>query len=72
MAMDKICNRNKFGYCKYKRQCQLTRYNTICENQQCTVSKCEEKKHPKECLWYRDFKRCKFSDCAYNHVKKET
>ena len=28
------------------------------------------KKTPKECLWYRDFERCKFSDCAYKHVKQ--
>ena len=49
MAMDKIYNRNKFGYCKYNRQCQLRHKNTICENQQCKVSKCEKDTQKNAC-----------------------
>ena len=28
-------------------------------------------RHPKECMWYKDFKRCIFSDCAYKLIKKK-
>ena len=27
-------------------------------------------RHPKECMWYRYFDRCKFSDCAYKLIIK--
>ena len=65
----KICTRNKFGYCKYNRQCPLKHNNNICEIEKCKISVCEMR-HPKECMWYRDFERCKFSDCAYKHIRK--
>ena len=66
-----ICQRNKFGFCKYNLQCKLTHSNDICDSQNCKVSQCK-KRHPKECLWFRDFGRCKFFKCAYKHLKKRT
>ena len=71
MAAQKLCTRNKFGYCKYNRQCQLKHNNQLCENEHCKISTCEMR-HPKECIWFRDFERCKFSNCAYKHIKKRS
>ena len=64
-----ICQRNKFGFCKYNQQCKLTHSNYICDKKNCKVSRCK-KTHPKECLLLSDFGRCKFSEWAYKHVKK--
>ena len=66
-----ICQRNKFGFCKYNIQCKLPHKNDICDIENCKVSQCE-KRHPKECIWFRDFGRCKFYKCSYKHVKKRT
>ena len=69
MADKKLCFRHKFGYCKYNRQCPLKHVDYICENPDCHVSKCDLR-HPKECIWFRDFQRCKFQSCAYKHKNK--
>ena len=39
----------------------------MCDDYKCDVSKCE-KRHPKICRFYRDYKRCKFTvGCMYKH-----
>ena len=56
----KICTRNKFGFCKYNRQCPLhnnttttqqcpTHNNDICDIEKCKILVCEMR-HPKECM----------------------
>ena len=39
----------------------------ICDKEECEVRKCL-KRHPRECSYYREFKRCKFgSYCSFVH-----
>ena len=66
-----ICQKNKFGFCKYNIQCKLKHGNDICDIDSCKVSQCE-KRHPKECYWFRRFGRCTFYKCAYKYVKQRT
>ena len=66
MADQKLCIKNQFGYCKYNRQCLLKHVDIVCENPECQISKCNLR-HPKECLWFQDYQRCKFQICAYRH-----
>ena len=66
MADQKLWLKNKFGYCKYNRQCLLEHIDIVCENPECLVSKCNLR-HPKECIWFRDYQNCKFQMCAYRH-----
>lgn len=68
MAGTRLCLRNKIGYCKFNQACHLRHNNKICENTSCDNS-CEER-HPKDCWWFREFKRCKFMYCAYRHVEQ--
>ena len=62
-----ICLHNKFGFCKHGDKCHKEHVGEICQNERCNVSECQ-KGHPKDCRYYRQFKRCKFGDfCAYSH-----
>ena len=68
MLVGNVCARFKYGYCKYGVRCRKKHNETRCEIQDCDVSKCEQR-HPHECKYYRDYKRCKFgSYCLYDHV----
>ena len=69
--MAELCLRNKFGYCKFGQKCQFKHNNEVCENNNCYV-KCCDKRHPKDCWWFRQFKRCKFTFCAYKHVENDS
>ena len=62
-----ICFKNKFGYCKYSDNCRYKHVTLVCEDGQCDIQKCE-KRHPKICKYFRDFRRCKFTvGCRYKH-----
>ena len=62
-----ICYKNKFGYCKYSERCFQRQVTLVCDDAKCEVFKCE-KRHPKICRYYRDFRRCKFTvGCKYKH-----
>ena len=63
-----ICRYNKFGYCKFVDKCHFRHNNTICVEKNCNISECE-KRHPKICIYKRDYGRCKFTPCAYSHEK---
>ena len=69
MAGLELCLRNKFGYCKYYNACHFKHINKECEKVNCDIKSCEER-HPKDCWWFKEYKRCKFSYCAYKHVKE--
>ena len=63
-----ICSYDKFGFCKYKSECQRRHYSQECE----ALEKCDSirscpKRHPKYCKMYA-LGQCKFSDCAYKHL----
>ena len=63
-----ICRRNKFGYCMFGGdKCRYLHIEETCENEQCDILNCQ-KRHPRTCNFYRDYRRCKFSDyCRYKH-----
>ena len=62
-----ICYKNKLGYCKYKEKCFYRHVTLVCDDVKCNVFQCE-KRHPKICKYYRDFRRCKFTvGCKYKH-----
>ena len=65
--IQQICYKNKFGYCKYSERCFKRHVTLVCDDAKCEVFKCE-KRHPKICRYYRDFRRCKFTvGCKYKH-----
>ena len=62
-----ICLINKDGHCKFQGTFREKQIINICEKEDCEVHNCEER-HPRECSFYRDFKRCKFwSYYPYKH-----
>ena len=67
MVKQDVCRFYKFGFCKYKDLCRNMHVHTICENKSCDVISCNLR-HPRKCSYYRDFKRCKFSEwCLFDH-----
>ena len=65
MAAQNVCQFNKFGYCKYKEGCMKLHIDENCDNS-CDNLNCV-RRHPKECKYYRKYKRCKFDPCRYLH-----
>ena len=62
-----ICVFNKFGFCKYGVTCRKKHEDLKCENSRCEIFDCN-KRHPKECKYFREFKRCKYNEyCRYEH-----
>ena len=62
-----ICFKNKFGYCRYSDSCRFKHVTIVCDDGQCQIQNCE-KRHPKICRYYRDYRRCKFTiGCKYKH-----
>ena len=43
--------------------------NVVCVEDNCSVFDCE-RRHPVICNYLKNFKRCKFSNCSYNHSSK--
>merc|ERR1712129_49420 len=70
MADQKLCTKNKFGYCKFNKNCYFRHVNERCLVNSCDVKNCESR-HPKACWWYIQYGRCKFTCCAYLHSQKE-
>ena len=67
MAASSICNFYKFGYCKFGGTCRKRHFSERCENSSCEIFKCE-KRHPRECKYFREYSRCKFGDdCQFYH-----
>ena len=70
MSTENVCLRNKFGYCKHGDRCWKRHIQAKCERQECDARQCD-KRHPQECKYYRDYKRCKFGDyCLYDHANR--
>ena len=67
MAAQNVCKFNKFGYCRYKDMCRNLHVNESCENSSCDINSCN-RRHPRECKYFRKYNRCKFTPCKYNHV----
>ena len=69
MSDPEICQRNKFGFCKYNLQCKLRHQNDICDSENCKVSQCE-KRHPKECFWFKIWVDVSFINALTNMLGK--
>jgi hypothetical protein len=66
----KRCNYYNTGFCKNRRKCPSFHPDSICQVY-LDSGKCEEyrtcqKRHPKECRYWRDSGKC-FKSCAYLH-----
>ena len=45
--------------------------NAICDDSSCDISNCKLR-HPRICKFYREFRKCKFSEwCSYVHIENE-
>ena len=66
----RICFRNKFGYCKYCEKCRFRHNNDKCEDSECVIYNCE-KRHPKNCKHFTRYGYCKFTTfCKFEHRKQ--
>ena len=66
MAAPTLCLWNKFGYCRYSERCRKHHVNEICQKSSCETFTCRQR-HPNPCKFYVNYKRCKFSPCAFKH-----
>ena len=68
MAAHPVCLFNKFGYCRYGELCKHKHLKEVCDDLDCEQKEVCHKRHPKQCRYYRDFGRCKFSEyCFFRH-----
>ena len=62
-----VCRKFKYGYCKYLDKCHFKHNKTLCTDKNCSVFNCE-KRHPRTCQYYKEYKRCKFTTyCLFKH-----
>ena len=66
MAAPTLCLWNKFGYCKYSERCRKHHIHETCQNESCDITSCRQR-HPNPCKYHRNYRRCKFSPCAFKH-----
>ena len=72
MSKSSICYFNKFGFCKFGKQCFRYHEMKVCENVSCEVVECSLR-HPKKCRFYSEYSYCKFgSYCKFSHEKEVT
>ena len=65
-----IYRHNKYGYCKCGETCRYLHVNYLCERSDCEIYRCE-KRHPRECKYWREYRRCKFNEfCSYSHKEE--
>ena len=62
---DKYFFRNKFGYSKIFQICRYKHFDSNCGILMC------DKRHSRECFWFKKLERCKFSHCSYKHTITE-
>ena len=72
MGEVKLCQYNKYGFCKFGRTCLNKHVDQKCDAIKCDGKKCSYR-HPKICRYYLNFKYCKFGEyCRYDHRKLES
>ena len=64
--MFEVCQRSKYGFCKFGKKCDKIHFSDICEdNDRCTEKYCD-KRHPIRCFFFDTYGRCKFGTfCSY-------
>ena len=67
MAVQNVCRYNKFGYCRFGEICRKHHVDEVCVDSSCDPSNCD-KRHPKECKYYKNYNRCKFNPCKFLHT----
>ena len=71
MSSENLCLYNKYGHCKFRDTCRHQHFNETCEETSCETKKCL-KRHPRNCKFYYDFRRCKFGDYrSFSHKTLE-
>ena len=66
----KVCQFNKFGYCKFTQYCRNRHIESLCDIAYCQKSLCE-KRHPQLCRYFSIYQKCKFGDfCKFKHINK--
>ena len=66
MAAQNVCRYNKYGYCKFGEICRKLHVDELCVESACDQITCD-KRHPKECKYYTNYRRCKFNPCKFAH-----
>ena len=67
MAAVQVCKHFKFGHCRFQDKCRHEHVFEVCEDTNCNIFSCR-KRHPRSCIFFKEFKRCKFgSFCNYKH-----
>ena len=65
---EEICQYDKFGFCKFRKECKRRHFNEECKDlDKCSSIKTCRKRHPKHCKRY-DSGQCRYKeDCTYKH-----
>ena len=67
MSGPSVCQRNKFGFCKFGTLCRNQHVDEKCNDEYCDIENCQ-KRHPKKCYFYGLYRMCKFGEfCRYEH-----
>ena len=67
MAAQNVCTFNKYGFCKYRERCLKVHIDDVCDDSSCDNNLNCNRRHPKECIYDKKYKRCKFDPCKYLH-----
>ena len=63
---DKICQYEKYGICKLKKECPNYHPTLVCDDEKCTIKQCR-KRHPVTCR-YASVGACQFGNsCKFDH-----
>ena len=63
---DKICQYEKYGICKLKKECPNYHPTLVCDDEKCTIKQCR-KRHPVTCR-YASVGVCQFGNsCKFDH-----
>ena len=63
----RICNFNKFGFCKFGKASFRKHEDVKCDNDGCEIWECSFR-HPKSCRYFQEYRKCKFGDyCKFSH-----
>ena len=67
MAESKVCRYFKYGHCRYQERCRYRHVNELCNDTDCVLNSCQ-KRHPRICIFFKEYKQCKFGAfCNYKH-----
>ena len=68
MGNTSLCKFFKFGFCRYGLTCRRKHIVEVFSDASCIIVNCE-KRHPRICKYYREYRRCKFGIfCCYKHI----